>query len=139
MPGNIGRIHDWVLMNYFKKKNQDVLCDRFFETFLITKQSNLVEFFVGRVLEFNDSNYLYLGGLIILKPTDTARVLSDCFGNILSTNKKSNALFNLDSLNKDACVFNYIPQLLWHFFRYDEEKMEEEKPGLDDLKIRKDN
>ena len=66
-------------------------------------------------------------------------MLTDCFGNILSTNKKSNALLNLDSLNKDACIFNYIPQLLWHFFKYDEQIMDEQKPRLDELYIRKDN
>lgn len=45
-----------------------------------------------------------------------SRVLTDVNGTILATNEKSNQILKLDHLNKDACIFTYMPQLFWNYY-----------------------
>jgi len=40
-------------------------------------------------------------------------------GTILATNKMSNSILNINSLNRGACVFNYMPQTFWKYYKYD--------------------
>lgn len=67
MPHNIGKKHDYILRSYLYKKNKEIFSDLFFETFLISKQLNLTEIFLARVIEYSDQNYLYVAAVIIKK------------------------------------------------------------------------
>jgi len=48
------------------KPVKKVFANYYFETFLITKRLNLKEIMLNRVLEFTDSNCLYIAACMIL-------------------------------------------------------------------------
>ena len=50
-----------------KKKNKLIFSDLYFETFLITKQLNLKEIFLSRVMEYSDQDNLFVAAVIVTK------------------------------------------------------------------------
>lgn len=126
-------IHDQLLRGYLQKKMKTIFKDFYFETFLITKRLNLKEILLARVMEFSDENHLYLAAVLVEKKTNYSRILTSMDGNILATNQMSNAIIEINSLNKNACIYNYMPQLFWNYFKFDtfEEKNELEHVSED--------
>ena len=72
-----------------------------------------------RVMEFSDENNLYLASTLILKKNRFSRILTSMDGNILATNQMSNTIIDINTLNRNACIFNYMPQLFWNYFKYE--------------------
>lgn len=64
LPKVVARIHDQLLVQYLEQNPRSMFSNKSFRSFMITKQLNLKEVSIHRIVDFRTKDYLYVSAVI---------------------------------------------------------------------------